>query len=62
MQKHPEIDFDNPSKQDKETIDDALDVIMYADNITDSMKAAIEETNRRRANQESYNEENGLIP
>ena len=31
MQMHPEIDFDNPSKQDKETIDDELDVIMYAD-------------------------------
>ena len=37
-------------------------VIMYADNMTDSMKEAIDETNRRRAIQERYNEENGIIP
>ena len=37
-------------------------VIMYADNMTDSMKAAIDETNRRRAIQEEYNEENGIVP
>ena len=37
-------------------------VIMYADNMTDSMKAAIDETNRRRAIQEKYNDENGVIP
>ena len=37
-------------------------VIMYADNMTDSMKAAIDETNRRRAIQEKYNDENGIIP
>ena len=37
-------------------------VIMYADNMTDSMKNAIEETNRRRSVQEAYNEENGIIP
>ena len=37
-------------------------VIMYADHMTDSMKAAIDETNRRRAIQEKYNDENGIIP
>ena len=37
-------------------------VIMYADRITDSMKAAIDETNRRRAIQEKFNDENGIVP
>ncbi len=37
-------------------------VIMYADNMTDSMKRAIEETNRRRAIQEDYNDKHGIIP
>ena len=37
-------------------------VIMYADNITDSMRNAINETNRRRSVQEAYNEENGIVP
>ena len=37
-------------------------VIMYADTITDSMRIALEETNRRRAIQMKFNEENGITP
>lgn len=37
-------------------------VIMYADELTDSMEKAIHETNRRRKIQEKYNEEHGIIP
>ncbi|RZM78037.1 excinuclease ABC subunit UvrB [Leptolyngbya iicbica LK] len=36
--------------------------ILYADNLTDSMARAIDETERRRAIQQKYNEDNGVVP
>ena len=37
-------------------------VIMYADRITDSMKFALDETNRRRAKQVKFNQDHGIVP
>jgi len=37
-------------------------VIMYADNVTPSMRASIDETQRRRAIQDAYNQANGIVP